>query len=230
MEDFSFGAFPYLSTELIGLPVLILAFVLARTWRWEMLFAGLVLVPFSPVALLHQPEFWNPKRLGGMSFGVEDALYLFQSGATAWLCARLVQRKVAIGRPIDRAVWGRMAVLTLMGAAALVVLRGVGLSMFDATLVVLAAVALALIAIHPRILVAGLAGALGYLAYHYANLRVGLALWPDFADAWSPGFWAEPMLDVPRGELAFALALGAAHPLVLFFALRKAPALDNDSR
>ena len=228
MGGFSFAAYPYLSTELIGLPGLALAFIIARTWRLEMLFAGMVLVPFSSLALLHQPDFWNPKRLGGMSLGVEDALYLFQSGAFAFLGARLVRAEGGLRRLTERVVWNRLAIVTSLGAAALAAARSAGLSMFDATVVTMVAVTLAIVAIRPKLTIAGLAGALCYGSYHYANLRIGLALWPDFANAWSPGYWAEPMLGVPRGELAFALALGAAHPLTLLFALHKPAGLTSD--
>lgn len=207
---------PYLATELIGLPAVLLAFLACRPLRRELLIAGIVLVPFAPLALLHQPEFWSPDRLGGRSWGVEDALYLFQTGVVSWLCARLSRSGVA-SLAVTACAMGRASAITATALAGLACAVAANLPAFETTLAALAMASLALLVHRPAGFGAALAGSFGYTLYHYANVRLGIAMWPDFLLTWNSEFWSHLVLGVPRGEIVFALAIGAAHPLMLSF-------------
>jgi hypothetical protein len=84
------GAYPYMFAYVIGMPVYLAVLIAARRSFVSILAAGLVLVPFAPLAVFHETAYWSPRRIGGLPVGVEDALYLFVSGSFAYALAGLV--------------------------------------------------------------------------------------------------------------------------------------------
>lgn len=112
------AAHPYLLANLIGGSVLALL-IWRSTDRRTVVAAGLVLVPFFPLALLHQTGYWAPARLGGLPLGIEDASYLFISGAAGWAVAGLMHPLPSVARAPVRRVLRRLAVLSLAGFATL---------------------------------------------------------------------------------------------------------------
>ncbi len=84
--------YPYLLSTLIGAAIVVAVYLLVSKERRIMLIGGAALVPFSFCAILHETSYWNAGRLGGFSWGIEDALFTFSVGSlTAAIGARVLQ-------------------------------------------------------------------------------------------------------------------------------------------
>ena len=212
--------YPYLGTEIIGLVGFCAALALAGAQRRTTIFAGLMLVPFAFLAPLHAQTYWHPERFLGGDFGLEDAIYLFLGGSVSWAIAA----RISSFPTIDDMDWRRFGVrgvtLTTLTSALWFGLGVVGLSPFSGSIVALSCVILLLAQLRPERAGAALSAAVGFAAYHVANLAIAQSIWPDFQETWLPGStWTETIASIPVGEIAFSLVFGAAHPLGLAWLL-----------
>ena len=232
------AAHPYLATELVGLPVWLVLFVVLGGHRTTMLAAGLVLVPFAPLALLHEGTYLQPARLFDAAIGLEDLLFLFLSGSFAWATGRLACRLPDVRAASVRRTLLRLVLLTVAGGVLLSVALVLIGDVFAASMAALIGLIAILLKARPRRIRAAVSAACGYTAYHLANLSIGMWLWPQFSKAWDEtGIWAGPELALPLGEILFSPLFAAAHVLALSWMLERAdkpqyplPEVQNPTR
>lgn len=204
----------YLLAELVGLvPLLIILYWVPS--RMSAVLAGLVLVPFFPLALLHEDAYWTPVRAGGLVIGLEDIAYLFMSGATAYAVALLLGRFPVFERQNWRSVLLRISTLVVLGTAVLLVMMQSGLDGFQSSLVAAGLFTVAGSLLRPvRALRAFLAGAVCALL-HIGNIAVVMYFVPDFVQA----FRAEGSMQIYMLEGTFQFAFTAAHVLLFSWAI-----------
>lgn len=204
----------YLLAELVGLaPLLVIMYLVSS--RMSAILAGLVLVPFFPLALLHEGAYWTPVRAGGLVLGIEDIAYLFMSGATAYAVALLLGRFPVFDLRNWRSVLSRISTLVLLGAAVLLVMMQFGLDGFRSSL---AAAGLFLVGgslLRPSRALRAIFSGVICAFLHIGNVAVVMVFAPDFAQA----FQAEGSGQIYLQEGAFQSAFTAAHILLFSWAI-----------
>lgn len=207
---------PYLGSELAGLALLGVLWLLAGAERWRMLLAGLVPLLMLPMVPLMDAGYWAPRRLWDTSVGIEDGLYMLHIGACAWFFASRAGPFVSEVPPTPRAVLHRLAWLTGAALAGWAALVWVGLGWNEGLLVTALGIGGAALWRRPGQWRAALAGGLGNALWFGAELRLWFLLWPELADWWTAGAWSSGLvLGVPMGDVVYAGLFGAVHPLVL---------------
>jgi hypothetical protein len=211
---------PYLFA---GLPVLALLLVLSsfardRDYRWTAMFSGFACVPCSVLAATHG-DYWNPVRLGGFAYGVEDLIFTYTAGTAAWMAAALwVRNGWTVERSRTSAVrrmmpWGLCAVID-------VALWQAGLDSMTAALAASLVLLACLVVRRPALWRLAVAGMVTFSAFYVAVLRLQFAAWPAFVRYWNPGgWWIRSLFGIPVGDVAWAAVFGAVWPLVIANAL-----------
>jgi hypothetical protein len=212
--------YPYLFAALLGLAITLAGWTVAGNQRQAMLIAGLSLVPLTPLAALYEASYWSPVRLGGQRVGIEDIVFMFHTGALIWLLSVWVFRHRV--RPNPRTAQFIRRYLGLGSASVVLLLLFLysGLDTMTSALMGVAIVGLIALFFRPQLWPLAPAGAVGYTVYYVALLNFCFWVWPDLVSYWNPANpWSYLVVGIPVGELAFAVVLGAAHPLILGFAL-----------
>jgi hypothetical protein len=219
------AAYPYMFSFVIGTPVFLAVLFAARRRLASVLVAGLVLVPFAPLAIFHETAYWSPRRIGDLPLGVEDALYLFVSGSFAYALAGLVRPFPSIQASSASATARRTAQITIAALAVWTVVAFAPVGDFLASCVIAAIAGLGGIVLWPARAKAALIAGGGSSLYHGANLAGILALNPDFASAFASGASSAKIFVT---EMLFQFLLAATH--VLFFAWALEPKVETFSR
>lgn len=208
---------PYLDSNLISLAVtLALTWLFAWPQRRMVLLAGAVALPFFPLALLFDGEYWTPQRLFSLPVGIEDALYTFVLGARPWLFA-------TIGFPRRYAAHARLAgfarnaaVTSAVALLVYAVLVAGGLGYTLPSMLVPALLLAGLLLRRPYLWPLAFFGGLGTFVIGTLELRLWFALWPKLAGWWTPGTpWSQDFFGVPFGDALWLAVVGATHPIVL---------------
>ena len=211
-----FRSFPYLFANLVGTPFVLVAFFLAKGQRRMMGLSGLVAAAFSPVAVLHEGEYWTPVRIGGLFFGLEDILFSFLTGSMAWFMAVWPYRQRLIIQIHPPAFLKRFAATALVGIAFLFIFRLSGLEVMSATLSGQVLLAGLVLKFQRNLWPMAVAGMLGYLAFHGLEMKIWFWLWPEFLSYWNAAsFWSQRFCGLPVGEIFFTASFGAAVPIFL---------------
>ena len=207
---------PYLISGLLDLVTVVLAWLIAGPQRRMVLLAGMVTLPFSPLAALFDHEYWSPTRLGGWRPGIEDTIYTFVLGARAWFFASIAFRGQYRAEG-SAAQFVRRAIPVTAGAfAAYGGLVALGVGIFLPALLVPMAVTVWVLLRKPELWPLSLCGAIGCIALYYAELHLWFAIWPQFSGWWTPDTpWSRSVLGVPLGDLGWTAVVGATHPTVL---------------
>lgn len=218
---------PYLAADLLGLLTVAITWLIAGPQRRMMLLAGLMLVPFFPIAaLFSNGTYWQPghvqigafgpTRAFGGPAGLEDILFLFIAGARGWFFATLPeQRRWHPTASATRFVQVAVA-MTATAFAALGILRMLGIGYTSASYLVPAAIGVSLLCLQPGHWRLAASGALGSVVLSGLELRLWFALWPDWRFAWTPdAATSRLLLGVPIGDLLWWGVVGAVHPLVV---------------
>ena len=209
--------YPFLVANLLALPFLALAFLVAGRQRFAMIVSGLLFTPwgtFSPLL----DDYWSPARLGGYPVGVEDFVISFQTGASIWFWASLPQRR-RLGvelrlRPLLVRAFC-LAAGFLLGVAALTL---AGISAITQVIIIPAAIVGVLLWLRPRLWRLALSASVGYSVSYAILLSALYALLPNLAGEWRAGQpWTIPVLSLPLGEIAWALVGAPAHALCFAF-------------
>jgi len=215
-----FYAHPYFFADLLGLAVVLAGFIVAGNQRQAMVIGGLGLVPLTPLAVLHQEAYWSPVRLTALPVGIEDVMFLFQTGAMAWLMSVWVFRRKLRLNPRTLPFLRRYAALAGVAGALVLVFWILGIEIMTASLATLIIISLAALALRPSLWPPAAAGAVCHTAFYFALVRFCFWVWPDFVSYWNPAHpWFRLVLGVPVGELAFALVVGGAYPLCVGYEL-----------
>jgi len=211
-------ASPYLASNLFGLATVALFWLSAGAQRRMLLLAGAVALPFFPLAILFDGEYWTPQRLLSLPVGIEDALYTFVLGARPWFFATLLDRDRYAPLASPAGFARRAAVTTAAALLAYAALVGSGLGYTLPSLLVPAGLAAVLLLRRPDLWRLAACGAAGTLALGYLELRAWFAIWPSLPGWWTPGTpWSRDLLGVPLGDAVWLALVGATHPTVLAF-------------
>jgi hypothetical protein len=209
-------AYPYLFANLGVFAVLLAYLIRARRSAAARLAAasGLVCLPCSLLAFLHEGSYWRPARVGGGAFGVEDPMFSFTMGALVWLAAsRLSQSPPPL--PV-RAAARRFLIWGLPAIPVLLCLWLAGTDPMTATVAAGAALLAALLIRRPRMWKLAAGGVCRFLPAYVLLVRIQFAVWPDYALAWNPeSAWSYPIVGMPVGEIAWAIVFAAMWPVLV---------------
>jgi hypothetical protein len=214
---------PYLMAHvgLVALAMLVLRYVPKRRRRIACWF-GAACVP-GAVINFAEWDYWCPVRWLGGSLGPEDILFDFLNGLIVGL---MVPIPWPAGQtPPSHPRLRRYLPLT---SAAMLLFAGLisfGVSVFVASLWVMAVWSAGLLALRPRNIVPAAWVLCAFVPIYWAIVRVQFFLWPHYVHQWDPvhplGFvW----LGVPVGELVWAAVFGVFWPALMLFVLEP-PAL-----
>lgn len=208
---------PYLICNLLGLIPLTAIYTALPDQRRNILVAGLFWIPLAPLAVLHE-DYWNPSRLFGLRFGIEDALYLFNVNAMGWAVPfGLTAKRLQFNRSelID---FRRLAELVAVGLVLSALLLPLRLKGMTFQVIVNAGVGLWILARRRSYWPITLTGLLLLPLIFLSELKLWLTLWPDFAAAWSPAKpWGHRFAGLPLGEIVFYLSFSIVSPISVAF-------------
>lgn len=204
------GAHPYLLANLTGLPLLVVVIILSRSIP-SVVVAGLVLAPFAPLAMLHEAHYWSPHRLGGLAWGIEDALYLFISGAFSYGVAHFFKTMPRVEAASIRTAFQRVLTLSLFGAGGWLALSNLGLGSFEANCLIAGAAVIAGTAMRWRRAVPALCAGVACTLFHLFNVSIVMSIVPAFSENFATG----AIHSILQREALFQFLFTTAH--VLFF-------------
>lgn len=218
---------PYMMSGLIGLAITFALWLVAGPQRRTMLLAGIIFVPFCPIAgLFSDGSYWTNRHvdLGSISpvhwfggpVGIEDALFLFVAGARSWFFATFTRRAQwrPAGSARDFAV--QATAITAAAFVGLAAFRRIGIGDIASSYVIPAAIGVALLLANPERWQLALSGGTGAALLAMIELRAWFVLWPQLRASWNPlAATSSDILGVPAGDLLWWLIVGAVHPLVI---------------
>jgi hypothetical protein len=213
---------PYLFSNVPGLAIVIF---LARRTRYRdyaraAIFSGLACIPCSLAEPL-SGAYWRPKLLGGMTWGVESALFTFVSGATVWMIATAAIRKdCSIKARSFAEIFRRMTPGALAVTALFLVLLRLGVNCVTAAVVSPVPLLIFLLFRRSSLWRLSVAGLVGFTPFYALVVKLQFAVWPNYLSYWNPGgTWGTLVFGVPRGEVAWAAIMGATWPVAIASAL-----------
>ncbi len=214
----SVKAHPYLFANLPILAAVILLPRLApnRDYRQAAVFSGLACLPCS-LAEITSATYWRPELLGGMRCGVEDMIFTYTVGASAWLMAALWRHEsCTVGTRSFGSAFQRLTPWALTVTVAYIGLWLAGMNCVTATLVCSAGLLLFLLRRRPSLWRLALTGLVSFTPIYMLEETVQFAAWPNYLAYWnSEGIWGTLVLGIPLGEIAWAVIFGAACPVVI---------------
>jgi hypothetical protein len=204
-------SYPYLWQEVIwaSLVAAWLCWRVSLPLRRRIVQASLLFTFNIPAAVFFQPDYWNPRRLGGWPFGVEDFLFAFSASATVLLIhVRWTPAWRAPG-PVGMSA-RRLFAWSLPGYAFFFAVRGAAGSGMTAMVATFAVVGSLILLARSRSWRPPLVCALLFGAFYWAQMKLCFWAWPAFAADWSsrPPWGSVLLWGVPLGEFAWAAAHG----------------------
>ncbi|MBL8838120.1 MAG: hypothetical protein JNL66_17855 [Alphaproteobacteria bacterium] len=225
------GAFlrdhPYLISNLLGLAIVALCWLVAGPQRRLMLLSGAALVPFFPLAgLFSDGSYWRPSHLAigalspihafGGPVGIEDMMFLFIAGARCWFFATVAGLRRWVATAAPSTFLRAAATMTAAAFASLAVSRLLGLDFTSASYVLPAAFGVILLRLNPQYWPLALSGAAGSVLLAAIELRIWFSIWPEYRLAWTPGIaTSRTVFGVPAGDVLWWAVVGAVHPLAM---------------
>ncbi|HOV03850.1 MAG TPA: lycopene cyclase domain-containing protein [Kaistiaceae bacterium] len=211
----------YLVSELFGLPVTALAFLLAGRQRRAMSLAALGFVVMSPLAVTFNDRYWSPDRVFGGAFGIEDLIFCVSVGSVVWLVAVWPYRwRLELPAIDPRAVAGRALPIMAFGFAVLgaALLAGTGIAVAS-TAAQFAAAAVVLF-LRPRLLELALRATVVYVPYYLAHIAVMAAWRPAILDLWNgPEILGIRFFGLPIEEPLWMISLTMMYPAFVAYIL-----------
>ncbi|HQL00856.1 MAG TPA: hypothetical protein PK090_08785 [Smithellaceae bacterium] len=212
--------YPYLLSTLIGAAIVVAVYLLVSKERRIMLIGGAALVPFSFCAILHETSYWNAGRLGGFSWGIEDALFTFSVGSlTAAIGARVLQLDLPV-----RIQWQSAAkkfILLCFSATILIIMLTLaGMDIMFATIIAQIAVTALLTAANRHSWWRPSLASLIYTSYYTVMLYIFFHRVGGFADLWNgPHLWPARIFGLPLEEIIWVFTFAWCWVLMLAFCL-----------
>jgi hypothetical protein len=181
---------------------------------------ALLALPGAWTARLTEPSYWAPGHLAVWFVGVEDYAYAFASGGLAWLSATCLWHISLEYEPRGRRVASRFILLYALALAVGLAVRGAGSLPMTSAICAAACCVAVVLAARPSYWRLALMGALGFGALHTVVVRTILCIVPTFRTVWNDaGLWGVSVLGMPADEIAWALALGSAWPLLAAYSV-----------
>jgi hypothetical protein len=210
------STYPYLVANALNVCLVLLAawWLLRPNERATVLWMGAIYALPFPFSWLLEGTYWNPARMGGGAFGIEDALCSFHLGAVVWLVALLLGRGRVMVPAAPRPRFGRIAGVTACVIACFLALWGAGVDAMTALILVQALVLLALGIVCRRLWRLAVATALVYPLVYASVVTVYFHIWPHFDASWMTAApWGVRVAGLPLGEIVWVVEFSAAWPL-----------------
>lgn len=217
----------YLVTTLWGLLSVAICCVLAGPQRRMTLVAGLVTLPFVPLAGTYNGgAFWTPTHLDlspflpfvafGGPVGLEDIFCLFIAGARAWFFATVSARHTWRANATAAMFAARALGISGIAVVLCIGLALAGIGSIPISYVVPVVIGCVALAARRDLWPLAVGGAVGSTIISSIELRTYFAIWPEWAAAWTPGAPTSiDLLGVKLGDLVWWCVVGAVHPLVI---------------
>jgi hypothetical protein len=214
--------YPYLWSSLA---YLLTAALFAAAWpagRRLLLAVGLLHLPFALGAVLHVPEYWNPRVIWTWLIAPEDLLFSLAVGVESFFLAAWPLRRRLSWTPAPRRSLLRFCAMAGAGLSLLPLLY-YACGLRDVMLITLTgytAVAGAILLLRRELWPLGVNGMLGYAMLYLLQAGAVLHIWPRFTAQWTPGAqlpWAP--WGIPGYELVWAAGFGLAWPLFAAYVL-----------
>lgn len=221
--------YPYLFVVLLGLPAVILGYVLVPFQRRMMLVSGLTLTAFAPFLVLFEGSYWSPRRIVDVIPAPEDLVMNFSIGSLVWLCAA-----VAAGRSIQIDFrWPmflvRTAVLTTVSLASMFAFSFAGLGIMMAHIVTGFLMLIPLVLIAPGLRAMIIGPLLFYPPYYYFVLYLAGSVSDNFFQIWNgPELIGMRLFGLPVEELIWPFSF-ASYPLGIAYAANAMPEPEKTS-
>jgi hypothetical protein len=206
----------YLASNLLGLPAVIAFIILAGRLRWSVVAAGAIELAHSPPLVWFNGVYWNPERLGGTSWGVEDVLVSFSLGAGVWFAAMWPFRSTVIFNGSFPTMAGRFAAIAAPTTMLAWVVWRLGAGVMETLLIVMAVTIAVLGSLFPRRLRFVFAAVRYYPIYYLGVLFLTEWLYPGFFAIWDGSeLWDVRLFGLPAEEILFVLFFCACYPLIV---------------
>jgi hypothetical protein len=215
-----FKTHPYL---IANIPLLFLILALTKAVQPTQygrlsLLSGLVCIPYSILALLHNESYWKPVRLGGWPIGIEDLVFTFISGAMVWLLvARPYRRNLAMDHLLS--LWGiRYISITLLFGGFGLFLGCAGVKSLENTLITCTLALAGLLILRRTLWPLAVRGVVLFLPIYILIVQVQFSIWPDYLLQWNlNGPLGLTIMGIPVGEFAWAAVFAAVWPVYVAF-------------
>ncbi len=212
------ATYSYLVWSLGLFAMFVVAYVLKPAHRRVALASAILSAPYSFLAVVFVPLYWEPVQIFRLLVGPEDLIFSFANGGMVWILA-------ATYYAVPDSLWGRTfrvrcAWITVSFLAAWFLLCLAGLPLMWAALAVGICLWCFLIWRDPAALTVslkcGAVFAAGYTLWLAAILHVN----PGFVQSWAPdGLVGATILAVPLEEILWAVEFGAVWPVLVAYFL-----------
>jgi hypothetical protein len=187
-----------------------------RDYARAAVFSGLACLPCS-LAEITAEAYWRPDLLGGARCGIEDLIFTYSVGSTAWLISALYKFEYCtLGIRSYRTAFLRLLPMALAVTAIYIGLWLAGINCVTATLVVSAGLLLFLLSRRLSLWRLALAGLVSFTPIYVFEEKLQFVAWPNYLSYWNTGgLWGTLVFGIPLGEIAWAAAFGAVCPVVI---------------
>lgn len=209
-----FLSYPYL-VSLIPTALFALLLCVRHPRKKTILTSGLLLSVFSPIAYLHEHEYWNPQRLGGLPVGIEDLLFCFSIGSIIWYFTGTLLKADSSGCSIR---WKPFLAICTGGGIVFLLLGAHDQGIMTATVVSQTIVASGLLVIRPWLWKPVFAATAGFSLYYCGLLYIFSLILPGFWSMWNGwGVWGVTLWGMPIEEVLWAASFSASWSLVMAY-------------
>jgi hypothetical protein len=217
------AAYPYLVGSLAFLAMFGILYALNPAYRRVALLSAALSTPYSLLAVVFVPAYWEPAQVFRFLAGPEDLMFSFATGGVAWIIVAGSYYAVP-DRP-----WGGTGLLRLAQATTgflllWLLLRLAGLSIMWAALAAGVGLWSFLVARDRGALTTSIKGGVVFsVAYTLVAAAVIYAN-PSFAQSWAAdGLFGVTLLGLPLEEALWAFEFAAIWPLLVAYSLDMKP-------
>ncbi len=227
MEEF-LSTYKYLVVVVLGLPSVMLAYLVFPDQRRMMFISGAVLSAFSPLIGIFQEEYWSPQRLGGLVVGIEDYLLDFSIGSLLWLAMVWPFRERISFRLVPARFALRFFAFLSLGVGFVLVLRWTaGIGIMHACVYGQILLSLLIVRLQKELWVLPVAAAALFTPYMLALHYSAAWMIPEYFSMWDgPTLLGPRLFGLPVEEILWALTFSSYTLLVAYSAdIRMAPSV-----
>lgn len=214
-------AYPYLSFMIVFVMIagaIVRVSRCSATLAW---YSGLVAAPGAVSGLVFVPDYWQPKVLLNLGVGIEDVLFTFAVGVSAWaIVDRGGRLDLACGPIRAAAITRRYLLVATPFMTIFLSLFWAGLGSMHAALMAANIVGASLLWRKPTLWRTAVDGAIGFGILYCCFLGAALVVDPKILSYWmAVNRGHSTAFGLPAGEMAWAITWGASWPLVFLFAV-----------
>jgi hypothetical protein len=211
------ATYPYLVGSLAFALLFALLYAINPAYRRVALVSAVLSTPYSLLAVVFVPAYWEPVQVFRIMAGPEDLLFSFATGGMVWIFAAGAY-DAAPDHLWSRRCCGRLAQATALFLALWIVIRQVEVPIMWAALAAGAVLWCCLVARDKAAIRVSMRGA-AVFATGYTLIVAGVIYAnPEFVRSWSPeGLLGLTILGVPIEETLWAFEFAAIWPLMIAY-------------